>query len=123
MKIDIPEGYEIDRVTFKEINKLPKTWEDLVNAKGYYVEKYSDIYNKENVFLTEEQAEASVALAQLSQLRDLYRNGWIPDYTYGSEKYSVVFYSSLLSFQDEETRDLFLKNFRDLIEKAKLLLS
>jgi hypothetical protein len=89
-----------------------------------------------NVFLTEEQAEASIALAQLSQLRDVYRNGWIPDYTNGFKpKYIISFFSeeinkdmhgccnNFLSFQDEKTRDLFLENFRDLIEKAKPLLS
>lgn len=153
LKITPPEGYEIDKerstfenIVFKELKKeLPKSWEELGNIEGYYVDIYSDVCligkcecdsGMKNVFLTKEQAEASIALAQLSQLRNVYRNGWIPIYTNGFKpKYVISFfseginkdmydcYNSFLSFQDEKTRDLFLENFRDLIEKAKPLMS
>jgi hypothetical protein len=66
----------------------------------------------------------------------VYRNGWVPDWTYDDEfKYCIEFHnnkiwtdeytttSQFLSFQDKKTRDLFLENFIDLIEQAKHLMS
>lgn len=145
----IPEGYEIDEdkstFVFKKIKKeLPKSWEELEKIKGYYVEKYSKISNTEicdcndgmrNIFKTKEQAEASIALAQLSQLIDVYRDGWIPDWVLNDTKFIIYFYRGILSdctcshsehflsFQNAVIRTLFLENFRDLIEKAKPLIS
>ena len=131
--------------TYPELanKELPKTWEELRKIKGYYVgantskiieHAYAEEKNK-NVFATKEQAEASMALAQLSQLRDIYRNGWKPDYNKSVNKYVIELFidkidthyyqgrNHFLSFQDAKTRDLFLENFRDLIEKAKPLMS
>lgn len=145
----IPEGYEIDEnrstFVFKKIKKeLPKSWEELEKIEGFYSCTDSEIHpsgncycteSMKNVFPTEEQVEASIALAQLSQLRDVYRDGWIPNWIDGNTKYTIelfkgkVFkdvsqsYDSFLSFQNHEKRDLFLENFRDLIEKAKPLMS
>jgi hypothetical protein len=154
LKINAPKGYEIDKekstfenIVFKESNVLPSSWEEL----GEYIDGYSvyhrtssivinfreivSNYNK-NIFKTEEQAEASIALAQLSQLRDVYRQGWEPDWgTVSHNKYCIYFHlnslsitnfislSHFLSFQDEKTAELFLENFRDLIKKAKPLMS
>lgn len=151
-KIEIPNGFEIDKdnstfenIVFKEIKKeLPKKWEDLEEIKGCYVSRESRIFDikdnavsvSKNTFTTKEQAEASIALAQLSQLREVYRNGWVPDWeSFYQDKYIIDFmaneinkscYNSaetFLSFQDAKTRDLFLENFRDLIEQAKPLMS
>lgn len=151
VKIEVPQGYEIDKekstfenIVFKEVkNELPKSWEKLKVIKGYYVTSFSNIcdvdstteVSMKSTFAKKEQAEASLALAQLSQLREVYRNGWKPDWKDGDYKYCIYFGNDLLtkcsnyetsmflSFQDEETRDLFLENFRDLIEQAKPLLS
>ncbi|WP_353077370.1 hypothetical protein [Flavobacterium sp.] len=150
LKIEIPNGFEIDKdnstfeqIVFKEIkNELPKTWEELGNIKGYFVHTMASIEKLrkdskglENVFATKEQAKASIALSQLSQLREVYRNGWVPDFKKWSKKYCIEFLkneintptyeisNAFLSFQDEETRDLFLENFKDLIEQAKPLMS
>ena len=133
--------------TFPElgINPLPKTWEELKEIVGFYIDTGSSIEVAEecctsdpahkNVFATKEQAEASNALAQLSQLREVYRNNWKPDWEDDKFKYCISFEHKLitttyfvgcmhfLSFQDEETRDLFLENFKDLIEQAKPLIS
>lgn len=151
-KIEIPNGFEIDKdnstfenIVFKEIKKeLPKTWYELELFDGYYkngdcvINFTSDNTTNEknkDIFATEEQAEASIALAQLSQLREVYRNGWVPDWRDNKEKYVIYMqsedirkssYASLehfLSFQDAKTRDLFLENFKDLIEQAKPLMS
>jgi hypothetical protein len=134
--------------TYPELAKkeLPKSWEELGNVKGYYlningnVKEFTDMQSDmddddKNVFATKEQAEASIALAQLSQLREVYRNGGVPDWINDEYKFCIEFYENkintrdysataqFLSFQDEETRDLFLENFRDLIEQAKPLMS
>lgn len=128
--------------------QLKTRWKDLNFIKGYYVSSASIIsfWDKEkdeeladtdrNVFATREQAEAALALAQLSQLRKVYRQGWKPDWNdKEQEKYAIYFmlgeiekdkvYSLVyfLTFQSAEIRDQFLENFRDLIEKAKPLMS
>jgi hypothetical protein len=153
LKIEIPNGFEIDKenstfeqIVFKEIKKeLPKTWEELKTINGYFTNLNSLIYDEidsptkefnKNIFATEEQAKASIALAQLSQLRDVYRNGWVPNWNNFSQKKHCIYFQSneiithwfyqgnlFLSFQDEQTRDLFLENFKDLIEQAKPLMS
>jgi hypothetical protein len=156
LKINAPKGYEIDKekstfenIVFKETNVLPSSWEELNHINGYYSDGFSFIKKKcieglegkdatsfnKNTFKTEEQAEASIALAQLSQLRDVYRQGWEPDWEADSNKYFIefIFDSSsiavlshtnhFLSFEDRKTAGLFLENFRDLIEKAKPLMS
>ena len=152
LKIQVPEGYEIDtenstfeKIVFKKVEKeLPKSWEDLKEIEGFYVDNYSEVtvfeyyFNAEenkNVFPTKEEAEACIALSQLCQLRDRYNDGWKPDWNNGKEyKYSIVInhgrpfvetyfnVQKVLSFKTEELRDKFLENFRDLIEIAKPLL-
>lgn len=153
INIEIPKGHEIDqensnlsegKIVFKEVKKaLPKTWEELERIKGCFVNSNSDIgicdsYTKSsvrNTFPTRVLAEASIALAQLSQLREVYRQGWKPNFNDGEDKYIICFYRDtinlticgyrhfFLSFQSAEIRDEFLENFRDLIETAKPLLS
>ena len=132
--------------TFPELKEkeLPKSWEELGEIEGYFVTSCSKVLpmwsfhrdeDDKNVFVTKEQAEASIALAQLSQLMKVYNDGWEADWNNGEkEKYSIMFYSdkidvttltslgSFLAFKDAKTRDLFLENFRDLILTAKPLL-
>ena len=152
LKIQVPEGYEIDRenstfekIVFKKVeNELPKRWEDLGFIRGYYVNAHSELRDFEcytgkdsnkNTFPTKEEAEACIALAQLCQLRDRYNDGWRPDWDDGGEqkyaikiennktvKYILTSTSSVLSFKSVNLRDEFLENFRDLIEIAKPLL-
>jgi hypothetical protein len=152
VKIDIPEGYEIDKenstfelIKFKEIKKqLPKSWEELGFISGYFVSSASEIYpigryTNNNlyryIFKTKEQAEASIALAQLSQLRDVYRQGWTPDWERDGDKCSIVFFkheigitcfslhNAFLSFQSKEIAQEFLVNFHELIIKSRPLMS
>lgn len=152
MKIQAPEGYEIDREnsTFENIifrkaeRKLSKRWEDLPFVEGWFIDAKCRIietgrlntqeYNK-NTFPTKEEAEACVALAQLCQLRDIYNEGWKPNWEdYNETKYCIEFCQGrietidrvnchkILTFKTEELRDKFLENFKDLIETAKPLL-
>ena len=152
LKIQVPQGYEIDKekstfenIVFKKVDDLPKSWENLETINGFYVNSASDIVkvkgeayaveDNKNVFPTKEEAEACIALAQLCQLRGRYNDGWKPDWNNGKEyKYSIVInhgrpfvetyfnVQKVLSFKTEELRDKFLENFRDLIEIAKPLL-
>ena len=151
IKIEVPDGYEIDtdnstfeQIVFKELKKeLPKSWEELKQIEGCWVQSNSTLfYDKrktigsehKNIFKTKEQAQASIALAQLSQLIDVYRQGWKPDWFDESKKYIVTkvqqeietdYYINiphLLSFQSEEIAEDFLSNFKDLIEEASPLL-
>lgn len=97
LKINIPEGYEIDKEksTFEEIvfkkvedpfSKLPKTWEKYCKrTKGYtsyygysinentYETKFDGFYNE---FFTKERVKQYVALGKLLQLRDYWVGDW-----------------------------------------------
>ena len=152
LQITIPEGYEIDKaqstfenIVFKPLVKtLPKTWEELNTITGTFVLSNSITKNVEspiyclkehrNIFATEEQAKACIALAQLSQLMQVYNNGWVPDWTDGDYKYTIERYeydviletrsswATFLAFKTEELAKTFLENFKDLITIAKPLL-
>ena len=134
--------------TFPELaeKELPKSWEELGDVSGYWVngfdktEKVTQLDVKtrlhtNQVFATREQAKASIALAQLSQLMKVYNDGWVADWTNKLQgKYTIelvkdelykdrlINSNKFLAFKDSETRDLFLENFRDLILIAKPLL-
>lgn len=153
IEIEVPEWHKAvynEQTQKVEIVKaiLPKSWEEFCD--NYPVElKESFIYEgkvnrvfiggkrdpkNKGLFPNKETAEAFLALMQLVQLRDCYRQGWKPDWEDGTEKYVIVQYDNVLSyevyqrvsrvlaFQSVEVRNEFLKNFRDLIEKAKELI-
>lgn len=153
VKITPPEGYEVDKekssfneIVFRAVSerKLPKTWEELDDIKGHYVNEFCSIFalsggfandDNRNVFPTREEAEASLALAQLCQLRDRYNGGWKANWKNKKEdKYCIqidgdkiradVFcgFRHTLSFETSALCNEFIENFTDLIEKAKPLL-
>jgi hypothetical protein len=131
---------------YPELSKkqLPKSWNELQEIEGYYVGINCNTFgffggdtdkDNRNIYATKEQAEASIAMAQLSQLMKVYNYGWEADYLdeesvkygigYFGEKLKVgTVYSTryFLVFKDEETAELFLENFTELIETAKPLL-
>ncbi len=91
LKIEIPQGYEIDKqkstfekIIFKKIPENPKTWEEYCSLmKGktihypdyYYIilRSFEDAYN---MFATEERARQFIALGKLLQLRDCWVKGY-----------------------------------------------
>ena len=100
LKINIPEGYEIDKekstfeeIVFKKVEdplaELPKTWEEYCKrTKGYtsyygysingntYETKFDGFYNE---FFTKERVKQYVALGKLLQLRDYWVGNWKND--------------------------------------------
>ena len=126
---------------------LPNTWNEFcletpIKQFEYYISADSGISQRaddairriecdKNVLPNKKSAESILALCQLTQLRDRYRQGWVPDWKDDEDKYiidyeadniSIASYKrikSFLSFQSKEIRDKFLDNFKDLIEQAK----
>ena len=151
IEIEVPEGksavWKDGRVIFEDINPLlPKTWKEfcenhdtkkgehyiddscnLVAAIGGYKR---DVQKDRNLLPSKQAAEAHLALMQLHQLRDCYRNGWLPDWKEQSVKHTILIdhddivvgksyvISCFLAFQTEELAEEFLNNFRELIEQA-----
>lgn len=127
-----------------EAEPLPKKWGELEGVSWFYVEPDSDVEScrkyacsssNRNIRRAKEQAEACVAMAQLSQLMYIYNNGREPDWTdNNNNKYCIEYYGDnisvdtyyytckFLAFKTAEIRDKFLENFRELIEIAKVLL-
>lgn len=134
--IDSPDGY------------LPNTWEEfcasnLIGCKECYINGASEIIKADdikiygddrepcyyNLLPSREAAEAHLALMKLHQLRDCYRQGWLPKDAYEKQEPTynihtslgilcVDTYGSFLSFQTRELANKFLNNFRDLIIEA-----
>ena len=145
LKINIPEGYEIDKenstfeeIVFKKIEnplaKLPKTWEEYCKrTKGYtsyygysingntYETKFDGFYNE---FFTKERVKQYVALGRLLQLRDY----WVGDWKRNSDNIYVIYKNVImaagndsdfpLTFPTREMAEEFKNCFEDLINEA-----
>ena len=124
---------------------LPNTWEEFckmypVKDDEWYISASSNIirmsqgkrytfYNC-NILPSLQSAKAHLALMQLHQLRDCYRQGWVPDWKDDIIKYCIVLESNrcviyknittcnFLSFQSMELAEKFLNNFQELIKLA-----
>ena len=150
-EIIIPQGWEIDKVDgnkiiLKEDKKyLPKTWGECCEllGEGEYINNESIICNytphcaaskaNENILPTG-LGKPMLALMQLLVCREVYRQGWKPNWEDNKIKYCIervknciteetyTLTARVLSFQSAEIRDEFLENFRDLIEEAKELI-
>ena len=150
IEIEVPDGKEAvwkeGKVVFKDIKpQLPETWKEFCHnyevQKGEcYISPDSDIettssgirleYSDRNILPSEKAAEQHLALMQLHQLRDCYRQGWEPNWNNDCNKYIIVknrdkyvvfggnWTNQFLSFQDRERAEEFLDNFRELIEQA-----
>ena len=156
---DFPETKSLEALTaivsalFKEYekqNELPKTWEEFcernpIKRGECIIDIYSNIqkttegkrHAKEdkNYCISEQEAEAFLALMQLRQLRKAYVKDWEPDWMDSiSTKYCIevnnnefLIYSwynksHILSFPNRELAEQFLTNFKDLLKIAKPLL-
>ena len=144
LKINIPEGYEIDKEksTFEEIvfkkvedsfSKLPKTWEEYCKQTKDYVSYFCGSPNSilkswfegsYNEFMTEERVKQYVALGKLLQLRDY----WVGDWKINSDNIYVIYKNVImavvhnndfpLAFPTREMAKEFKNCFEDLIKEA-----
>lgn len=150
MTIIPPEGYEIDKenstfekIVFKQINKKPKSFNELPNLSGFYVTTASSLNRashcimddeNRNIWPTKELAEASLALSQLTQLRKAWIGDWEPNWKTSTPKFCISVRSEeimvdifwqlyfLLSFPTSEMAEEFCTTFKDLLIIAKPLL-
>ena len=145
LKINITEGYEIDRenstfeeIVFKKVEdplaKLPKTWEEQCKrTKGYtsyycypinnktHETKFDGFYNE---FSTKERVKQYVALGKLLQLRDY----WVGDWKRNSDSVYIIYRNLImatlhtndfpLAFPTREMAKEFKNCFEDLIKEA-----
>lgn len=152
IEIEVPEGkkaiWKDGKVVFEDIKpELPKTWKEFcekypVKKEECYINRYSNIFHVEidedrgylvdkTILPSVEAAEAHLALMQLHQLRDCYRQGWVPDWNDTNQpKYCIslmgttivisnkIIRNCFLAFQAKEIADEFLHNFESLIKKA-----
>lgn len=154
IKIVPPEGMEIDKenstfecVKFKPIAKWQR---DDVNEiiNGYFIGMDSvirpisvpNIPTNHNVFATEKQAKAALAMAQISQImaNDPRFGGFITDEEWDHDelKYTIKRWTgnpkiilgneswhryAFLAFHTKEQRDLFLEENKDLVKDYLML--
>lgn len=103
LKIEIPDGYEIDKekssfekIVFKKKVEV-NCWEDLKRVTGVYITDSNCIVpaavglvkpHNQNVFLNEKYAKSALALAQISQLLPYYDTNI--DWTIANEKFCIT---------------------------------
>ena len=120
--------------TIGEIKQEP-TPPNIEEAIEWCKEKYEDY--RENLcghYLSEKYEKAFDALNSLILLRELYNEGWQPNWDEGSIKYCIVRSESdilemnhisssrVMCFKTKEIRDKFLKEQKELLEIAKELI-
>lgn len=135
------------KVKYEKKKELPRTWEEfcrnypckkdecfITTGCGLYLAREREereVTCDRNLLPSKQAAEAHLAYMQLHQLRDAWREGWLPDWTDEDQtKYVILntageftirgFYSisCFLAFQNEKRADEFLECFIDLIRKA-----
>ena len=156
IEIEVPDGkkavWKDGKVVFENIKpnppRFPKTWKEF--CEFYPIPKGSacidrdscllfrwdnrrcDLFDR-NVLPSEKAAKQHLALMQLHQLRDCYRQEWKPNMSDCCNKYGIKWNFPLkkelivvwcnhdprfLSFPTYEMASEFLTNFRELIKQA-----
>ena len=152
IEIEVPDGkkavWKDNKIVFEDIKpRLPKTWDEfceqnLIKRGEYFLNSFSTseqgtcetIRHKDsdrNILPNKQATEQHLALMQLHQLRDCYRQGWTPDWKDSTQDKYIIFnlvgeftislyycHSHFLAFQNEKRAEEFLNNFKDLIEQA-----
>ena len=156
IEIEVPDGkkavWKDNKIVFEDIKpQLPKTWEEFceqnkINEGEYYLDISSNAmksligerfkYTDRNILPNKQAAEQHLALMQLHQLRDCYRQGWTPNWKDDTIKYILkncynsitknvepmiingIYRYAFLAFPTFKLAEEFLNNFRDLIEQA-----
>ena len=125
---------------------LPQTWKEFcemypIKDDEWYISGNSNIARMPqgkryalhccNILPSQQAAKAHLALMQLHQLRDCYRQGWLPDWENSYQRKWVIFSDTnewkiepivssnrFLSFQSEDIAEKFFNNFQELIKLA-----
>lgn len=141
LRIDIPEGYEIDKekstfekIVFKKKVSIVNCWEDINDIDGTFICTYSELinvgsipnaHNNRNVFLNEKYAKSALALAQISQLLPYYDTDVKWDSTIKHciyrHKGKIVINTlnstfEILAFNSREEAERFLKHNEQLVK-------
>ena len=140
LKIEIPQGYEIDRqkstfekIVFKKIDNTPKTWKEycrLNHLKDSFSPGYGNCSSEcfhtgsYDEFHTKERAKQFIAFGKLLQLRDY----WVGDWKINSDNIYVIYKNVIiavvhnndfpLAFPTREMAKEFKNCFEDLIKEA-----
>ena len=156
IEIEVPDGkkavWKDGKVVFEKIKpnppRFPKTWKEFCEfypiPKGSacidrdscllfrWDDRRCDLFDR-NVLPSEKAAKQHLALMQLHQLRDCYRQEWKPNMSDCCNKYGIKWNFPLkkelivvwcnhdprfLSFPTYEMASEFLTNFRELIKQA-----
>ena len=156
IEIEVPDGkqaiWKDGKVVFEQIKpnppRFPKTWKEFCEfypiPKGSacidrdscllfrWDDRRCDLFDR-NVLPSEKAAKQHLALMQLHQLRDCYRQEWKPNMSDCCNKYGIKWNFPLkkelivvwcnhdprfLSFPTYEMASEFLTNFRELIKQA-----
>jgi hypothetical protein len=146
-KVEIPEGYEIDKekstfekIVFKKKEEVVNCWEDIKQTiKGAWITPCSEIqsYNgnapceaNKNVFFNEKYAKSALAFAQISQLLPYYDsnvNWYIPKPIYCIYRYDdCVFVEESrdynpIAFNTREEAERFLEHNEKLVNDFYML--
>lgn len=142
---------EGDKYIIKKKDDKPRSWEEFCEKYPRTKDEYficddsaiDQVYNTidprhaiddKNICTSKEEAEAFLALMQLRQLRKAWVGnwkqtiGWCAIIAYNLDKqslevgYSNYYWNYALSFPTQEMADEFMNCFKDLCEKAKILL-
>lgn len=158
VEIDVPEGkkaiWKDNKIVFEDIissntllEQLPKTWKEFcsqnkVREGEWYLDECGELVEVEkggrrdenidkNMLPSNQAAEQYIVLMQLHQLRDCYRQGWVPDWGDGTYKYIITYFKGhyyvnesmftkgFLSFKYKYIAMEFLTNFHELIEQVE----
>lgn len=146
-KVEIPEGYEIDKekstfekIVFKKKEKVVNCWKDIEAISGTWIGHSSEFYDyhdempccgNKNVFLNEKYAKSALALAQISQLLPYYDSK--VDWDRPTVKYCIcrannntsidkweAFYHPM-AFNTREEAERFLKHNEQLVKDYFML--
>ena len=119
--------------------KLPERWEDLKRIGGFYIGDNAKVHDvsdgflctmeNKNIFATKEQAEASLAFAQLTQLAAVWcdKNGKYGIYLDFDKRVISVDIANnegwnfIIRFETKQKANRFIELFEDLILKASAL--
>lgn len=125
----------------KEEEGQAKSYAELGGVEGWRVNNRHEVVLDQSleitriIWATKEQAEASKAVARLSNLMAAANEGWEPNWTrHDQDKFVILFHGAaltnnlswverrFLAFKTKELRDEFLELHRDLIMQARPLL-